>query len=130
MDSFIILLSTFIALVGVVMCMPSGEIEKMFDESNVWAPSPSIHLGYCLVHVLGIIFVAGLGLYLTFKVHWWYILLYPLGIFIAQAVSSIIIKLASLLSIDKCFNYGMFQAKRLIGIILIITGMASYIMLS
>lgn len=110
MDSEILLLSSFISLVGLQFCVPKNEFEKLGEA--MWTNNPLIKIFYGLNQLLGVVFVLGCVGYLTFTQKWWFFLL---AYFVGLAVSSF---LASLIQhfIDSLF------IRRILGTIIIIIG--------
>lgn len=127
MDVTTILVSTAVSFVGLQLCTPDGEVEKMADSllPNFWCANPFLRLLYGLFQLLGVIFVLGFAIYLTFTEHWWYFLIYLGGAILAKIVSFLLqIPIALIFSkqIEKDM-YGGMKFKRLIGSLLIILGM-------
>lgn len=126
MEIITILWTTFISLVGLQLCVPDGDIEKMADQNpRFWCPNPLLRIIYGLFQLLGAIFVIGFALYLTFTEHWWYILMYLGGAILAKLVSFLLqIPIALIFSKQiQGIMYGSLIYKRLIGTILTISGM-------
>lgn len=121
-----ILWTTFISLVGLQLCLPDGDLEKLADQNpRFWCPNPLLRIIYGLFQLIGVVFVLGFVVYLTFTAHWWYSLVYLGGLIIAKLVSIILqIPIAFIFSkqIERIM-YGGLIYKRIIGTILIILGM-------
>lgn len=126
MDITTILWTTFISLVGLQLCVPDGDIEKMADQNpSFWCGNPLLRIIYGLFQFLGVVYVIGFALYLTFADHWWYILVYLGGVILAKLVSFLLqIPIAMMLSKQiQGQMYGGLIYKRLIGTLLIVLGM-------
>lgn len=127
MDITTILYTTFISLVGLQICAPDGDVEKMADKTPAfWCPNPFLRIIYGLLQLLGVLFVLGLALYLTFSTHWWYILVYIGGMILGKIVAFILqIPMALLFSKQiEGTMYGGLIAKRIFGSLLIVTGIS------
>lgn len=131
MEISIVLLTCFIALVGLKMCdIEKGTVEDFADKPGFcpWCPSPILKILYGLMQLIGVVFVLGLMLYLTFTEHWWYILVY-IGGLVAAIILSFILRIL-LIPIVKMFSYDMFrelQVRRFVGTILIIIGLVLFL---
>lgn len=129
METSVILLTCFIALVGLKMCdVDNGTVEDFADKPGVfsWCRSPILKMLYGIMQLIGCVFVLGLMLYLTFTEHWWYIFVYIGGLIVAMFLSFILRIL--LIPIVKMFSYDMFrelQVRRFVGTILIVIGVLS-----
>jgi len=125
MDITTILWTTFISLVGLQLCLPDGEAEKMADQTPMfWCPNPFLRMIYGLFQLAGVIFVGGFALYLTFTEHWWYILVYIAGVYVAKLFALLTqIPIALIFSklIDRTM-YGGLSTKRLFGTLMIAMG--------
>lgn len=126
METTTILWTTFISLVGLQLCVPDGDTEKMADHNpNFWCGNPLLRIIYGLFQLLGVVFVIGFALYLIFAEHWWYILVYLGGVIIAKLVTFLLqIPIALMFSKQiQGHMYGGLISKRLIGTVLIILGL-------
>lgn len=126
METTTILWTTFISLVGLQLCVPDGDTEKMADHNpNFWCGNPLLRIIYGLFQLLGVVFVIGFALYLIFAEHWWYILVYMGGVIIAKLVTFLLqIPIALMFSKQiQGHMYGGLISKRLIGTVLIILGL-------
>lgn len=121
-----ILWTTFISLVGLQLCVPDGDVEKMADQNPMfWCSNPLLRILYGFLQLLGVIFVLGFALYLTFSEHWWYILAYLGGVILSK-ISAYILQIPIALIFSKQIEkdmYGGLKFKRLTGSLLIILGM-------
>jgi len=131
MNTSVVLLTCFIALVGLKMCdVEKGTSEAIADMPGLcpWCSNPILKMLYGIMQLVGCIFVLGLMLYLTFTEHWWYILVYIVGL-IAAIILSFVLRLL-LMPIVEMFSYDMFrelQVRRFVGTLLIITGVFSFL---
>lgn len=126
MDISLILLTTFIALVGLQLCVPDGEGEKMADKfPHFWCENPWLRMGYGLMQLIGVVFVLGMALFLTFTENWWYILVYLCGVIVAKFVALLIQVPIGLLcgNMIEQHMYGGLRIKRLVGTILIVSSL-------
>ncbi|MCM1293358.1 MAG: hypothetical protein NC111_05895 [Bacteroides sp.] len=125
MDISTILWTTFISLVGLQFCLPDGDGEKMADQTPMfWCPNPFFRIIYGLFQLVGVIFVIGFALYLTFTEHWWYILIYLAGVLLAKFAALLMqIPIALIFSkqIERAM-YGGLIAKRICGTLMIALG--------
>lgn len=125
MEVTTILWTTFLSLVGLRLCSPDGDIEKMADKiPYLWCPKPFWRIIYGLFQIIGIVFVLGFALYLTFTHNWWYILVYIGGVLLANVTSILLQVPVALIFLNKAQSnmYGNLVIKRLIGTIMIICG--------
>lgn len=130
MDITTILYTTFISIVGLQMCVPDGDVEKMADKMpSFWCPNPFLRIIYGLLQLLSALFVLGLALYLTFDSHWWYILVFIGGVILGKIVAFLLqIPMALLFSKQiEGAMYGGLIAKRITGSILIVVGMGLFL---
>lgn len=126
MEITTILWTTFISLVGLQLCVPDGDTEKMADHyPSFWCGNPLLRIIYGLFQLLGAVFVIGFALYLTFGEHWWYIIVYFGGAIIAKLVAFLLqIPIALIFSKQiQVHMYGGLIYKRVIGTVLIILGL-------
>lgn len=126
METTTILWTTFISLVGLQLCVPDGDTEKMADHNpSFWCGNPLLRIIYGLFQLLGVVFVIGFALYLTFAEHWWYILVYLGGVIMAKLFAFILqIPIALIFSKQiQGHMYGGLIYKRLTGTVLIILGL-------
>ena len=125
MDVTTVLWTTFISLVGLQLCLPDGDGEKMADQTAMfWCPNPFLRIVYGLFQLVGVIFVIGFALYLTFTEHWWYILIYLTGVLLAKLVA-LLMQIPIVLIFSKQIEramYGGLIAKRFFGTLIIILG--------
>lgn len=134
MDVTTLLWTSFVSLVGLQLCVPDGSVEKMADTTDImsfqWCPNPFIRFAYGLCQLLGCCFVLFAGIALTITEHWWYVLVYLVGIIIAKIATIFVLMPLSLVDIEHWFNdpfFGSLQAKRLVGSIIIILGIFSFL---
>ena len=128
METSVILLSSFVALVGLQLSVPDGDVEKMADNGMMgcpWCPSPILKIIYGLSQLAGVAFCLGFAAYLTFAEHWWYLLVYIGGVMLAK-VTAILLHIP-LLPLFKLCDEGLFsdlRIKRFVGTLLIWIGFA------
>lgn len=125
MDITTILWTTFISLVGLQLCLPDGEVEKMADQTPVfWCSNPFLRMIYGLFQLAGVICVIGFALYLTFTEHWLYILVYIAGVLLAK-FAALLMQIPIALMFSKQIGramYGGLSTKRLFGTLMIALG--------
>lgn len=125
MDITTILWTSLVSLVGLQLCLPDGEVEKMADQTPVfWCPNPFLRMIYGLFQLAGVIFVGGFALYLTFTEHWWYILIYIAGVLVAK-LGALLAQIPIALIFSKLIErsmYGGLSIRRLFGTLMIALG--------
>lgn len=126
METTTILCTTFISLVGLQLCVTDGDVEKLADQNpSFWCPNSFLRVAFGLFQLLGAAFVLGFALYLSFTEHWWYILVYLVGVIIAK-LFAFLLQIPIALMFSKQIQghmYGSLIYKRLIGTVLILLGM-------
>lgn len=108
-DPIVLLISTSISLIGLQICLPKDDFEKL-DEVT-WTTSPLLKIIYGIIQLVGVIYILGGFGYLTFFEHWWYFLIYFGAFAIARLMTTI-----SNAIIDSLF------VRRIIGSIIILCG--------
>ena len=89
MDVSLVLWTSFLALVGLQLCIPenpNGRFEAEFNE-RWWTHNPFLRMFYGLSNILGALFVLGMAGYLTFAEHWWYIGVYIGGLILSKLLA-------------------------------------------
>ena len=128
MEVSTVLISTFIVLVGLQLCVPEtpngkeGEFEKGVIE-QFWTKNPLLRIIYGLCNILGVVFVLGFMGYLVFTEKWWYIGVYVLGLILAKFVAFILRILLIPLYKKESSIYAQVLVQRIFGIIIILIGM-------
>lgn len=128
MEVSTILISTFIVLVGLQLCVPEtskgkeGEFEKGVIE-KFWTQNPLLRIVYGLCNIFGVVFVLGFVGYLVFTEHWWYIGIYILGLTLARIVAFILRIVLIPLYKKVSSIYAQDLVQRIFGIIIILIGM-------
>jgi hypothetical protein len=126
MDTTTILISTFVTLIGLQICIPeapNGKFEKETIE-KFWTRSPLLRIIYGLSNILGVLFVLGFVIYLAFSEHWWYIGVYIGGLLLAKLIA-FILRLILYPFYKKISSiYAEVVLQRIVGIVLILVGMA------
>ena len=130
MEVSAILISTFIVLIGLQLCIPetpNGKFESDVIE-KFWTKSPMLRIVYGFFNIIGVLFVLGFLIYLTFSEHWWYIGVYIGGLILAKIVAFILRLL--LMPLYKRVNciYAEVVVQRIAGLSLIILGMSFMMM--
>lgn len=78
MDVSLVLLTSFVALLGLQMCVsenPNGRFEAQ-EKELYWTKNPLLRVFYGWSNITGTIFVLGIVGYLTISEHWWYLIVY------------------------------------------------------
>lgn len=131
MEVSTILIASFIALVGLQLCVPetpNGRFEANVIE-RFWTQSPLLRIIYGLVNIIGVIFVLGWLIYLVFKEHWWYVGVYLSGLVLAKVIA-FILRIILIPCYKKVSSiHAEVVVQRVIGIIIIILGMTLPIIL-
>ena len=128
MEVSAILISSFVVLVGLQLCVPEtsngkeGEFEKGVIE-QFWTQNPLLRIVYGLCNIFGVVFVLGFVAYLVFTEHWWYIGIYILGLIIARIVAFILRIVLIPLYKKVSSIYAQVLVQRISGIIIILIGM-------
>ena len=91
MDITIVLITSFVVLIGLQICVPenpNGRFEDQFNE-KFWTQNPWVRIFYGLSNIVGSFFVLGMVGYLTFSKHWWYFLVYLGALILAKLIALI-----------------------------------------
>ena len=130
MEISVVLILSFIVLVGLQISVPDGDVEKMADSPGLgcpWCPSPILKIFYGIIQLIGVAFIIIIVLYLTFTEKWWYFLIYLAGLPLSKIVSLLL--QIFLVPVYKKYEfrvmYGGLRVKRLVGTLLIICGVLS-----
>ena len=125
METSVILLLSFITLVGLQLCVPDGDIEKMADNASLgcpWCPSPILKMLYGIIQLIGVAFIIIMVLYMTFAKDWWYFLVYIGGVILSK-IGAIIFHIP-LIPLFKKYSmgvmYGGLRVKRFVGCLLVL----------
>ena len=131
MEVSTILISSFIVLIGLQLCVPetpNGKFEADLIE-KYWTQNPMLRIVYGFLNIIGVVFVLGFLIYLTFTEHWWYIGVYIGGLILAKGLA-FIFKLI-LMPFYKKVNsiHAEVVVQRVAGMFIIIIGMLLAIVL-
>lgn len=124
MDVSLVLLTSFVALLGLQMCVdenPNGRFEAQMNE-QYWTQNPLLRMFYGLSNIAGVIFVLGMVGYLTISEHWWYLLVYLVALPVAKLLA-FICKLGVILLWKKSDNIetlSRIKKHRIVGSLVII----------
>lgn len=91
MDVSLVLLTSFVTLLGLQMCVaenPNGRFEAQMNE-RYWTQNPLLRVFYGLSNIAGAIFVLGMVGYLTIAEHWWYLIVYLVALPVAKLLAFI-----------------------------------------
>lgn len=124
MDTSLVLITSFVALLGLQMCVsenPNGRFEAQMNE-RYWTQNPLLRVFYGLSNIAGAIFVLGMVGYLTISEHWWYLIVYLVALPVARLLA-FICKLGVMLLWKKSDNIetlSRIKKHRIIGSFVII----------
>ena len=124
MDVSLGLLTSFVTLVGLQMCVaenPNGRFEAQMNE-RYWTQNPLLRVFYGLSNIAGAIFVLGMVGYLTIAEHWWYLIVYLVALPVAKLLA-FICKLVVMFLWKKSDNIETFsriKKHRIVGSLIII----------
>ncbi len=127
MDTSLVLLTSFVALLGLQMCVPenpNGRFEAQMNE-RYWTQNPLLRVFYGLSNILGVIFVLGMVGYLTFSEHWWYLIVYLIAVPVAKLLS-FICNLAVFLiwkKSDDIETFSRIKKQRIVGSMVILAAL-------
>ena len=116
-----ILWAMSLALVGLALCNPQSETEKMADTPmgvHLWCHYPRIRLLYGWGQCAGLAFVLGTAVHMIFLVHWWYVLIIAAALPVAKILAGII-NIPIEYAYDRALSlYGALRFRRIIGTLL------------
>lgn len=121
METFSILIASFVVLTGLQLCIPetpNGKFEADIVE-KYWTDNPLLRIAYGLLNILGVIFVLGFVAYLTISKHWWYIAVYICAKLIAFIFRILLIPFYKRVRV----MYAQVVVQRVVGMVLILIGM-------
>lgn len=124
MDTSLVLLTSFVALLGLQMCVaenPNGRFEAQMNE-QYWTQNPLLRVFYGLSNIAGAIFVLGMVGYLTISEHWWYLIVYLVALPVAKLLA-FICKLVVIFLWKKSDNIETFsriKKHRIVGSLIIV----------
>ena len=131
MDTSLVLLTSFVALLGLQMCVaenPNGRFEAQMNE-QYWTQNPLLRIFYGLSNIAGAIFVLGMIGYLTISEHWWYLIVYLVAMPVAKLLA-FICKLVIIFlwkkSDDNLETFSRIKKHRIIGSLIIITAIVLF----
>lgn len=131
MDTSLVLLTSFVALLGLQMCVaenPNGRFEAQMNE-QYWTQNPLLRIFYGLSNIAGVIFVLGMVGYLTISEHWWYLIVYLVAVPVAKLLA-FICKLGIMFlwkkSDDNLEFLSRIKKHRIIGSLIIITAIVLF----
>ena len=124
-DISTILWSMSLALVGLALCNPRSEMEKVADTPMgvyLWCHYPLIRVLYGWGQCVGLAFVYSTTIFTIFCIHWWYVFFYVGGVLAAKLISFIINIPIACMCVRRLQLYGALRMRRLIGTLLIAVG--------
>ena len=131
MDTSLVLLTSFVALLGLQMCVaenPNGRFEAQLNE-KYWTQNPLLRIFYGLSNIAGAIFVLGMVGYLTISEHWWYLIVYLVAVPVAKLLA-FICKLVIIFlwkkSDDNLETFSRIKKHRIIGSLIIIAAIVLF----
>lgn len=133
MDVSLVIWTSFLALVGLQLCIPenpNGKFEAELNESY-WTRNPLLRIFYGLSNILGVIFVLGMVGYLTFTEHWWYLAIYIGGLIVAKLIAFLLrLLLFPLYGLSRDIRtFAEIKVQRIVGSILILAGIVLFLCL-
>ena len=130
----ILLITSAVSLTGLQLCVPifrsnddwGQKCERNYIELG-WTHSLILRVFHRLSNIIGAIFVLGAAGYLTFTDAWWWLLIYVVGLGVANGVAYIF----RILLIPICKDDALFRAKvhRITGCLLIWLGIILFFVL-
>lgn len=129
----LVLWTSFLALVGLQLCIPenpNGKFEADFNES-FWTQNPLLRIFYGLSNILGVIFVLGMVGYLTFTEHWWYLAIYIGGLIVAKLVAFLLRLLLYPLYrlVNDIPTFAEIKVQRIVGSLMVLVGIVLFLCL-
>ena len=131
MDTSLVLLTSFVTLLGLQMCVaenPNGRFEAQMNE-QYWTQNPLLRIFYGLSNIAGAIFVLGMIGYLTISEHWWYLIVYLVAVPVAKLLA-FICKLVIIFlwkkSDDNLETFSRIKKHRIIGSLIIIAAIVLF----
>ena len=124
MDVSLVLLTSFVALLGLQMCVaenPNGRFEAQMNE-KYWTQNPLLRVFYGLSNIAGAIFVLGMVGYLTISVHWWYLIVYLVALPVAKLLAFIckLVVMSIWKKSDDIETFSRIKKHRIVGSLIII----------
>ena len=133
MDVSLVLWTSFLALVGLQLCVPenpNGRFEAEFNEKYC-THNPLLRIFYGLSNILGVIFVLGMVGYLTFTEHWWYLGVYVGGLILAKLIALLLRLL--LYPLYRLTNdiptFAEIKVQRIVGSLMVLVGIVLFLCL-
>ena len=131
MNVSLVLWTSFMALVGLQLCVPenpNGRFEAEFNE-KYWTHNPLLRIFYGLSNILGVIFVLGMVGYLTFTEHWWYLGVYVGGLILAKLIALLLRLL--LYPLYRLTNdiptFAEIKVQRIVGSLMVLVGIVLFL---
>lgn len=127
MDTSLVLTTSFVALLGLQMCIaenPNGRFEAQINE-QYWTQNPLLRVFYGLSNILGAIFVLGMVGYLTISEHWWYLIVYLIAVPVAKLLSFICNLAVNFIwkKSDDIDTFSRIKKQRIVGSVVILTAL-------
>ena len=124
MDVSLVLLTSFVTLLGSQMCVaenPNGRFEAQMNE-RYWTQNPLLRVFYGLSNIAGAIFVLGMVGYLTIAEHWWYLIVYLVALPVAKLLAFICKLVVMFLwrKSDNIETFSRIKKHRIVGSLIII----------
>jgi len=124
MDVSLVLLTSFVTLLGLQMCVaenPNGRFEAQMNE-RYWTQNPLLRVFYGLSNIAGAIFVLGMVGYLTIAEHWWYLIVYLVALPVAKLLAFICKLVVMFLwkKSDDIETFSRIKKHRIVGSLIII----------
>ena len=130
MDTSLVLITSFVALLGLQMCVsenPNGRFEAQMNE-RYWTQNPLLRVFYGLSNILGVIFVLGMVGYLTISEHWWYLIVYLIAVPVAKLLSFICNLIVFLIwkKSNDIETFSRIKKQRIVGSVVIIVAVVFF----
>lgn len=130
METSLVLLTSFVALLGLQMCVPenpNGRFEAQMNE-RYWTQNPLLRIFYGLSNLLGVFFVLGMVGYLTIKEHWWYLIVYLVALPITKILSFVCILVISLIWSTDLGMFSGIKKQRIVGSLVILAAIIIFLL--
>jgi hypothetical protein len=135
MEISIILLLSFVVLVGLEISVPDGDIEKSGDDPSwgcPWTSSPALKYFYIWSGIIGWLFVIIMAVWLSIAENWWYFLVYVAGLPLSK-IAALILQIPLALvnpyfAKDPTDLFKKLRVKRIVGTLLILCSIIACIL--
>ncbi len=124
----VLLLTSFVALLGLKICVPENPNEEFEAQMNerFWTNNPFLRIFYGLTNIVGVIFVLASVAYLTFVEHWWYFIVYIIALLIAKILALFCVCIISSIGKNN-MGFSCIKKQRIVGCLIIIGAIIFFI---